>query len=725
MRNWVLVVMVATGAAGGALAQGPARPDPARPDTSRQEPVREAPALIPRTVLFGNPDRARAALSPDGKQVSYLAASAAGAAGGGASGGTSVLNVWVAPADKLAAARVVTKDTRRGIRSYHWAHTSAHILYSQDQDGDENWHIYCTAIATGATIDLTPYSSIPGPDGKPLIGRDGKVMRPSARLVALDPSAPTTALVAINNRDPRLHDLYRVDITSGNGTRIMEAPENTVEWVVDNSLTPRYAITFSDDGGQVWLKPDGKSWATAETVSPEDAMTTGPIGFTADNTTMYVQDSRGRDTAALCAIDLVDKGAGKSAKPAILAQDQTADLADVLVHPETRKVQAASFNRLRTDWVILDEAIRGDFKALSGIGEGDVEVVSRSKDDGTWLVLLRADDGPSGYYLYKRGGAAGGKTEFLFNDRDALKKQTLAKMRPVLITTRDGLEMVSYLSLPVEAAAPGAKRPDKPLPMVLLVHGGPWARDEWGYNSFHQLLANRGYAVLSVNYRGSTGFGKSYLNAARREWAGKMHDDLIDAVNWAVAEKVADKDKVAIVGGSYGGYATLVGVTFTPDVFACGVSMVGPSNLVTLLESIPEYWKPGMAMWRTRVGDVSTAEGREFLTSRSPLTFVDRIKRPLLIGHGANDPRVKIEESNQIVDAMKARSIPVSYVVFPDEGHGFLRPENRIAFWGIAEGFLSKRLGGRCEPLGDALKASAAEVRSGREEVPGLRGTPN
>jgi dipeptidyl aminopeptidase/acylaminoacyl peptidase len=708
VSTWVRAILILAALASPLAAQTPQAPT----RTPTQIP------LIPRAILFGNPDRARAALSPDGSTISYLAAAP----------NSSTLNVWIAPASRIDDARVITRDNKRGIIRYWWAHTSNHILYMQDDAGDENWHIHCTSTATGATIDLTPFSEIPGPDNKPLKGRDGKPLRPSARLVALSPDAPTTALVAVNNRDPRLHDLFRVDITSGANERIAIAPENTVDWVVDNSLTPRYAITFTDDGGQVWLSPgaQGKGtdgWNTAITLGPDDALSTGPVGFTADNQTMYIQDSRDRDTAALCSIDA--GGGARTATKSVLAQDRTADLANVLSHPVTRKIQAASFTRLRTDWVILDDSIRSDFKTLSTLGRGDIEVVSRARDDKSWLILLRADDGPSSYYLYRRSPAEPPKAQFLFHDRAQLKDTPLARMRPLLITTRDGLEMVSYLTLPVDSTPPGNdNRPTKPLPTVLLVHGGPWARDEWGYNSFHQLLANRGYAVLSVNYRGSTGFGKSYLNAARREWAGKMHDDLIDATSWAIDQKIADKDKIAIMGGSYGGYATLVGLTFTPDTFACGVSIVGPSNLVTLLESIPEYWKPGMAMWRTRVGDVSTPEGCAFLTSRSPLTRVDKIQKPLLIGHGANDPRVKLEESNQIVDAMKARNIPVTYIVFPDEGHGFLRPENRIAFWGIAEAFLSKRLGGRAEPLGDSLAASSAEVRAGADQVPGIDGTP-
>lgn len=670
--------------------------------------------LIPRSVLFGNPDRARAALSPDGKMVSFLAPSKSEAKPESAA---SVLNVWITPADEPAKCSTVTTDSRRGISRYWWSQDSKHILYLQDREGDENWHIYSAAIDGGAATDLTPFEQIPGPDGKPLTGRDGRPLRPTARLIATDPDQPTMVMVAVNNRDPRLHDLFNVDITTGACSLIEKAPENTVDWVVDNSLSVRYAVTFADDGGQVWLRPGttAGAWESSVTLSAEDALTSGPVGFTADNQTMYIQDSRGRDTAALFEIQV------SSGRKTLIAQDQTADLADVLVHPTTKKVQAVTFNRLKADWVILDESIRDDFKVISPLGP-DFEVVSRSRDDKTWLILVNDDDGPNTYYLYHRGEPVPRPPVLLFNDRAALSNQPLVPMKPLIIKSRDGLEMVSYLSLPKGSIPAGSTRPSKPLPMVLLVHGGPWARDEWGYNSLHQLLANRGYAVLSVNYRGSTGFGKAFINAARREWAGKMHDDLIDAVKWAVDERIADKSKIAIMGGSYGGYATLVGLTFTPDTFACGVDIVGPSNLVTLMESIPEYWKPGMAMWRTRVGDVSTPEGRDFLKSRSPLTFVDKITRPLLIGHGANDPRVKIAESDQIVQAMQARSVPVTYVVYPDEGHGFMRPENRAAFFGIAEAFLSQSLGGRFEPLGDAVAQSTAQVRAGT--VPGLKGTP-
>jgi dipeptidyl aminopeptidase/acylaminoacyl peptidase len=333
------------------------------------------------------------------------------------------------------------------------------------------------------------------------------------------------------------------------------------------------------------------------------------------------------------------------------------------------------------------------------------------------VVAYVMDDGPVRYYVYDRDTR---RARFLFTNRPALEDATLAKMHPVVIGSRDGLDLVSYYTLPVWKDTDGDGRPSEPLATVLLVHGGPWARDAWGFNSMHQWLANRGYAVLSVNFRGSTGFGKEFLNAGNLEWGEAMHDDLIDAVDWAIAEGIADADRVAIMGGSYGGYATLVGLTFTPEKFAAGVDIVGPSNLITLMESIPPYWASFRDQFRKRVGDIDAPEGRRLLRAASPLTHVDEITRPLLIGQGANDPRVKEAESEQIVDAMTERSIPVTYVRYPDEGHGFAKPENRLSFFAATEAFLSQHLGGVYEEIGDDFEGSSIEVPVGAEQIPGV-----
>jgi len=309
---------------------------------------------------------------------------------------------------------------------------------------------------------------------------------------------------------------------------------------------------------------------------------------------------------------------------------------------------------------------------------------------------------------------------FLFVHRQDLEGLPLARMHPQILDARDGQKLVSYLTLPVGTDDGLDGHPDQPLPMVLLVHGGPWSRDTWGYDGQHQLLANRGYAVLAVNFRGSTGFGKNFQNIARKQWAGTMHDDLLDAVAWAVDEGIAQPDKIAIMGGSYGGYATLVGLTFTPEVFACGVDIVGPSSLITLIESIPPYWESFRQQLIERVGSIDTPEGREELKKRSPLYHAERMKRPLLIGQGKNDPRVKEEEAKQMVRALQTREIPVTYVLFPDEGHGFARPENRLAFYAITEAFLARHLGGRFEPIGTAFEGSSIQIPEGVDDVPGL-----
>jgi len=443
----------------------------------------------------------------------------------------------------------------------------------------------------------------------------------------------------------------------------------------------------------------------------EDMLTTSAVGFDKTGRVLYLIDSRDRNTAALVSLDL-DTG-----ELTLIGEDPRADISGAMVHPSEKTVQAVAFTYERKHWQILDESISEDLAYLRTVADGDAEVTSRTLDDKYWMVAYLMDDGPVRYYRYDREAQ---EAQFLFTHQSELEGWSLAKMHPVVIKSRDGLNLVSYYTLPVGSDNDGDARPDEPLPMVLYVHGGPWGRDVWGYNSVHQWLANRGYAVLSVNFRASTGFGKAFINAGNKEWGGKMHDDLIDAVDWAIAEGIADPEKVAIMGGSYGGYATLWGMTNTSEMFACGVDICGPSSLITVLESIPPYWQPEVELFAARVGDHRTEEGRAFLTERSPLTYVDQIERPLLIGQGANDQRCKQAESDQIVEAMQEKEIPVTYVLYSDEGHGFVRPENSLSFFAVGEAFLSECLGGKYEPIGDDFEGSSITVPVGAEEVPGL-----
>ncbi len=407
----------------------------------------------------------------------------------------------------------------------------------------------------------------------------------------------------------------------------------------------------------------------------------------------------------------------KTDEKELIAEDDKCDVGGIMAHPTENNIQAVSFTYERTNWEFFDDAVAEDFKLLKSKDDGDITVASRTLDDQQWIVAFLKDNGPVNYYHYDRPSK---KLRFLFSNRKELEGQPLQKMHSLVIKSRDGMNLVSYLTLPPGTDSDGDGRPDKPVPMILNVHGGPWGRDGWGFDSEHQLYANRGYAVLSVNFRGSTGFGKKFVNAGNREWAGKMHDDLIDAIDWAIKEKIAEQDKIAIMGGSYGGYATLVGLTFTPEKFACGVDIVGPSNIVTLLNTIPPYWAPAIEMFKSRVGDHKSDEGKKFLEERSPLSRVDQIKRPLLIAQGANDPRVKQSESDQIVKAMQEKKIPVTYVLFPDEGHGFARPENSLAFTAVTEAFVARFLGGRYEPIGEAFEGSTVTVPAGADTVPGL-----
>ncbi|HVA46459.1 MAG TPA: S9 family peptidase [Pirellulales bacterium] len=663
--------------------------------------------LIPRKVLFGNPDRAAAKISPDGRRLAFLAPV------------EGVLNVWVGPLDKPDSARAVTHDKLRGIRTYHWAYTNDHIIYLQDVGGDENWHVYLVDLATSQATDLTPLGEV------------------NAQITGMSHRLPGEIIVSLNDRNPSVHDLYRIDLESRRRELLEKNTENFTGYVLDDDLGVRFASRMLPDGGSELLRKEGERWSQFVNVPREDTLTTQAVGFDKSGDVLYFIDSRRRNTGALTAWDLT------SGQQTLLAENEHADIGEVLAHPTENTIEAVSFNYLRKEWQPLAEETKADLDYLRSVTDGEITIGSQSLDNRRWIVAFLLDDGPVKYFLYDRPQK---KATFLFNNRDDLAGRPLAKMQPVLIKARDRLELVSYLTLPpwerdgdglsvgnalrgvppaegignALRGVPPAARPRRPLPMVLDVHGGPWARDEWGFNPLHQWLANRGYAVLSVNFRGSTGLGKEFTNAGNREWAGKMHDDLIDAVEWAVRQQIADRDRIAIMGGSYGGYATLVGLTFTPETFACGIDIVGPSNIRTLLSSIPPYWQPMVQMFKDRVGDFSTREGQALLESRSPLTHVARIARPLLIGQGANDPRVKQAESDQIVRLMQTKQIPVTYVLYPDEGHGFARPENRLSFNAVAEAFLAEHLGGRFEPIGDDFSGASITVPAGAEGVPGL-----
>ncbi len=643
------------------------------------ESLAEQP-LLSRQLLFGNPERSGGAISPDGRWLGFIAPR------------DGVLNVWVAPADRPEDAKPITNDRLRGIRGFSFAYDGEHVLYAQDEGGDENFQVFAADLETAQSRALTPKGS-------------------RASIAGLSPKHPDAVLVSVNDRNPRYFDLLRVTLANAQATRLIEN-ERFSGFVTDESFALRFATAQTQDGGDAWFKRDGDDWAPWSTVPQEDALTTDIVGFDATGTTLYLIDSRGRNTGALFALD------SASGERRLLAEDARADIGSALVHPATGVIQATAANFLRNQWTAIDPAIQPDLDALANLAAGgEFFVNSRSRDDARWVVTVVRSDRSTEVFLYDRALRT---ATLWFDTRPALPDAQLQKMHGVEIRSRDGLILPSYITLPIGSDPDGDGKPAAPVPMVLLVHGGPWARDSYGLNATHQWFANRGYATLGVNFRGSTGFGKAFVNAGDLQWGRKMHDDLIDGVRWAVERGIAKPDRVAIMGGSYGGYAALAGLTMTPREFACGVSIVGPSNLITLLQTIPPYWGPIRRQFTTRVGDIDTEEGRALLKERSPLTHVDAIERPLLIGQGANDPRVVQAESDQIVQAMQARNIPVTYVLFPDEGHGFVRPPNRISFNAVAEAFLGQCLGGRIEPIGGDFEGSSITVPTGAGAVPGV-----
>jgi dipeptidyl aminopeptidase/acylaminoacyl peptidase len=639
--------------------------------------------LIPRSEIFGNPDKTGAQVSPDGKWISYLAPK------------DGVLNIWVAPAGDLSAAKAVTNSTDRPIREMFWANNSAVILYLNDKGGDENFLLYSADPSSGENKLITDF--------------------PGTRVLNMGNSEkrPDEIVIGMNNRDPKWFDPYLLNTRTGVLTKIADNVWDYDGFVVDDDLKLRFASKATPEGANEIFKLDDKLAATPFTTVPfEDAQSTGLAGMSIDGKTLYMFETRGRDKAAITATNV------ETGDIATVAQSDKADVSAVISDPLTGKILAFATNYLKVEWTAIDSAVQADLDFLSANLKGQWEFVSQSRDNNVWIVLNDPVTSSVNYQLYDRQTKTLTK---LFDTRPALANATLAPMYGIEIKSRDGLTLPSFLTLPAGADADGDGKPETPVPMVLNVHGGPWYQDTFGYHPEAQWLANRGYAVLQVNYRGSTGYGKAFINAADREWGGKMHDDLLDAVKWAVAEGVTTEDKVAIYGGSYGGYATMVGMTMTPTVFACGVDIVGVTNLNTFMSTIPAYWDSFRAQLYRRVGDPTTEEGKTFLASRSPITHIGDIQRPLLVAQGANDPRVNKDESDQIVNAMKEKGLPVTYLLYPDEGHGFAKPANRISSYAAYEGFLAQCLGGRAQPIGDDLKGSSLQVLEGAEHVEGLQ----
>jgi dipeptidyl aminopeptidase/acylaminoacyl peptidase len=640
--------------------------------------------LIPREVLYGNPVRGGAQISPDGKYISWTAPS------------DGVMNLWVAPVADLTKGAPVTTEKERPIRGGGWSADSNFLLYQQDKKGDENFHTFSVDIAHDNKIT----------DLYPVDGARVEIMGASLK-------HKTTLVIGANDRNPQFFDLYTYDLATNKKTLLYQN-DAYASVMVDDDFKLRFADKSMPDGSTEMDQYDAKkkAWTKYDTIGIEDGLSTGFAGFDKKGTGFYLIDSRDRDTGAIFHVDI------KTKKKKLIAADDKVDIGQTFSHPTDKTIRAVMLDYDKPRWKVLDKKIQKDFDALGKVEDGSFGVISGTTDDKTWLVAYESDHQAPHLYKWDRKTQ---KAELLWSIQPALDEAPLARMYPEVIKSRDGLDLVSYLTLPNDADADHDGKPDKAVPMVLFVHGGPWARDEWGFNVVHQQLANRGYAVLSVNYRGSTGFGKKFLNAGDLQWGKKMHDDLIDAVQWAIDQGVAPKDQICIMGGSYGGYATLVGVSMTPDVFACGVDLVGPSDLVTFQETIPAYWGPFIPVLHARVGDPTTDEGKKALEEVSPLTHAGDIKVPLMIGQGQNDPRVNERESRQIVAAMKKKNIPVSYLLFPDEGHGFARPENNIAFFALAEAFLSVHLGGYYQPITqDELAASSMQVVEGKEWLPGL-----
>ena len=621
----------------------------------------QQPALIDREVFFGNPEYAGAQISPDGKYISFIKPY------------KDTMNVWVkeinAPFD---SARPMTADTARPVRQYFWSRDGKYILFVQDKGGDENFNVYAV-----------------NPADKPATGSDVPVARNltdakgiRAQIEAVPLSDPDTIFVGINERDKAWHDLYKVNISTGARTLINENKDRYEGMVFDNADKMRLAVRSAQNGDTEILRINADG-STTKIYSCGVLETCGPLQFNKDNKRVYLETNKG--DADLVELDLIDVDTGKIEK---VENDPfgKVDFGGASFSEVTHEMIATTYEDDRTRIYWKNKDYEKDYNFIKKkLGDREISFNSSTSDETKFIVATHSDVDPGTVWLFDR------KTKnlsTLYQVREKLDRTALAPMTSVKYKSSDGLEIPAYLTLPKGVEA-------KNLPVVVFPHGGPWGRDSWGYSTFAQFLANRGYAVLQPNFRASTGYGKKFMNAGNNQWGEKMQDDITWGVKYLVAQGIADPKRVGIMGGSYGGYATLAGVAFTPDVYSAAVAIVAPSNLKTLLESIPPYWEAGRTIFYTRMGNPNTPEGLAQMKRQSPLFSADKIKTPLMVVQGANDPRVNKREADQIVIALRDRNYPVEYLVAPDEGHGFARPVNNSAMVDAAEKFLSKHLGGR------------------------------
>ncbi|MBS1794180.1 MAG: S9 family peptidase [Acidobacteria bacterium] len=625
----------------------------------------QQPELLDRELFFGNPEIAGSQLSPDGKYISFIKPL------------NGVRNIFVKGFDEpFSAAKPVTNETKRPIPNYFWSQDGKFILFVKDNDGDENFNVYAVNPAEAAADKIPAARNI----------TEGQKVR--AYIQSVPRSDPDTIYVGLNDRDPAWHDLYKISISTGKKTLIRQNTERLQGFVFDNADKLRLATRSAENGDTEILRvdADGKFTKIYDCNWREGC---GPVRFHKDNKRFYMETNKGdRDLTQLVLFD------PDTMKEEFVEEDplKRVDFGGASFSEVTGEMVLTSYEDDKTRLYFKDKQFEKDYndvkKKLGGTRE--VNFQSGTKDEQKWIVVSSSDTDPGTVWTYDR------KTKnlsTLYVIREKLPRAAMAEMTAIRYKSSDGLEIPAYLTLP-KGVAP------KNLPLVVFPHGGPWGRDSWGFNNYAQFLANRGYAVLQPNFRASTGYGKKFLNAGNKQWGDLMQDDITWGVKYLVAQGIADPKKVAIMGGSYGGYATLAGVTFTPDVYAAAVAIVAPSNLNTLLTTIPPYWEAIRKIFYERMGDPTTPEGKAQLDRQSPLNSVDKIKTPLMIVQGANDPRVNKREADQIVVALRERNYPVEYILAPDEGHGFARPVNNMAMLMAAEKFLAKYLGGRFQDGG-------------------------